>query len=135
MASSRPWRWLVLLTSGGLFGLAVVAAQASGSDPGADSTVVEAIETPVPKRSDPVIPDAAPMPVPDTSADAAEESFHTRARTRAKRPTNRTNKRNASKDAYRFSASKSGILPSRMFEADDSVGLGTVQSQANPAPR
>ena len=134
MASARPWRWLVLLTSGGLFGLAVVAAQASAGD---DADTVEAIETPIPVRSVSVIPDAdpsdiaTPPPAPDDAEAPHEESFHAAGHTRAKR--SRRTKRNANRRDYRFSASKSGILPAQIFEDDDS-DQAPVQQQAN-APR
>lgn len=146
MASSRPWRWLVLLTSGGLFGFAVLAAQASGGDTPVDP--VEAIETPLPSRAAPVIPDADPsdMAAPDPAVeDGQPESFHARGHTRARRsgPTNRSKPKdwNAiiehNNAKHRFSASKSGIFPSQIFEPedDDNDDDAPVAQQANPAPR
>lgn len=139
MASSRPWRWLVLLTSGGLFGFAVLAAQASGGDAAVDP--VEAIETPLPSRTAPVIPDAAPSDIvaPDAAIeDGQPESFHARGHTRAKRssPRRSANNHNAPKLDHRFAASKSGIFPSQIFEPeDDANDDAPVAQQANPAPR
>ena len=146
MASSRPWRWLVLLTSGGLFGFAVLAAQASGGDAVVDP--VEAIETPLPSRTAPVIPDADPSdivaPGPAIEEDGQPESFHARGHTRAKRA-NRSNRTNRSKPGdfrvdHRFAASKSGIFPSQIFESEDdnehdNEDDAPVAQQANPAPR
>ena len=147
MASSRPWRWLVLLTSGGLFGFAVLAAQASGGDETVDP--VEAIETPLPSRTGPVIPDADPSDIVAPEApndDGHGESFHARGHTRAKR-SNRTNRpKDTGKDwgaildhnnaKHRFAASKSGIFPSQIFESEDTEDDDApVAQQANPAPR
>lgn len=140
MASSRPWRWLVLLTSGGLFGFAVLAAQASGGDVAVDP--VEAIETPLPSRTAPVIPDADPSDIaaPDAAIeDGQPESFHARGHTRAKRssPRRTATNRNAPRVDHRFAASKSGIFPSQIFEPedDDNDDDAAVAQQPNPARR